>query len=669
MTATATGNPSTRGSRRPSTFRPELQGLRALAVVLVVVYHVWFDRVSGGVDVFLLMSGFLLTGQLMRAAERGSLELGRRWSRTLVRLIPAMTVVLVGTTLAAVVVLPAGRWAQTMREIVAAALFLENWQLAADSVDYAARNNMTSVVQHFWSLSIQGQFYLLWPLLVALIVLAGRDAPQRLRARLTAATGVVFGASLLHSIVLTATDQQLAYFHTLTRLWEFALGGLLALHIDAVRLSLRVRIVLGWIGVGTLMVCGAILPGASVFPGFAALWPTGSAALVLLAGATGARWAADRALGWQPVQYLGSVSYPLFLWHWPILVLYLVATGRQQVGLLAGLGIIAASLVLAALTYHLVERPIAARGLSTRDGYTLAAIGTAVVLVLCAGWHLETLRRGAAGPIDADQHPGAAALVNGPVAEADLLPPPVSVYEDWVHVDRWDCRPMAGVPSGICTQPVSGEPTRRIVLIGDSHMQQIAGILIPMAERNGWQVTAMLRGACPYSTVSEVAPDDQECLAWNAAATEEILQLQPDAVVTLASRDVRAGLTERTPPGFVEKWRQLDAMGIPVIAVRDNPRFAFSMPDCIEQRGRGDPSCGLPRDTLYAAQPPWTHIADIPRNVTFLDIADTLCTATTCPGEIGNMLVYLDDNHLTATYAATMSTLLETSVVAAVDSS
>src|SRR5919112_5046888 len=141
-----------------ATYRPELQGLRALAVVLVVVYHVWINRVSGGVDVFLLISGFLLTGQLARAAERGSLDLPARWSRMVVRLVPSMAVVLTATVAASVVLLPEGRWPQTVREVVAAALFLENWQLAADAVDYAARSNMSSPVQHFWSLSIQGQF-------------------------------------------------------------------------------------------------------------------------------------------------------------------------------------------------------------------------------------------------------------------------------------------------------------------------------------------------------------------------------------------------------------------------------------------------------------------------------------------------------------------------------
>jgi peptidoglycan/LPS O-acetylase OafA/YrhL len=656
-------------SRREGSFRPELQGLRAVAVVLVVVYHVWFDRVSGGVDVFFLISGFLLTGQLVRAAERGTLDLRVRWSRMIVRLVPPMAVVLVGTVLAGAVLLPEGRWPQTVREVAAAALFVENWQLAADSVDYAARNNMASVVQHFWSLSIQGQFYVLWPLVVAVVVLSSRGAPHRLRNQLTLATAALFAVSLLHSIVLTATNQPLAYFHTLTRMWEFALGGLLALHLHAVRLSSPMRLALGWVGVAGLLICGAVLPGATVFPGVAALWPTGCAALVLLAGTTGSSRGADRLLGYRPVQYLGDLSYPLFLWHWPVLVLFLVADGREEVGLAAGLGIVAVSLVLAVLTHHLVEKPLQRQRISVRGGYRLGALATAAVLLAAGVWQFDTTRRSAAGAhVAEDLHPGALALASGPVDVAPLRPPPVSVYEDWVRIEQWDCRPMAGFPMDVCAQPVEGEPARRIVVVGDSHIQQLSGVLLPIAQRHNWQLIAMARGACPFSTASEVVADEPDCLAWNTAAADEIVQLRPDTVVTLASRDVRAGLTEQTPPGFVAQWARLDAEGIPVLAVRDNPRFDSSVPECIEQRGRGAPECGMPREAVYSPDPPWTQLADVPANVTFLDIADAVCDPTTCPGELGNVLVYLDDNHLTATYAMSIAPLMEDRVVAAVGS-
>ena len=648
--------------------RPELQGLRAVAVTLVVVYHVWFGRVSGGVDVFFVISGFLLTGQLARAAGRGPLELGRRWSRTLVRLVPCAVVVLVATVAAGVLLLPEGRWLQTLREVAAAALFLENWQLAADAVDYAARSNMSSPVQHFWSLSVQGQFFLVWPLLVALVGIAARGDAARMRAHLTVATLGVFAASLTFSVVLTATNQPLAYFHSLTRLWEFALGGLLALTIDGVRLPPRTRVRLGWVGLVGLLACGAVLRVGNVFPGVAALWPTGCAVLVLLAGRTGARWGVDRLLTARPLRYVGDLSYPLYLWHWPVLVFCLVLTGRDRLDLATGAGVVALSVVLAVLTHHLIEEPVPRL---PGGGFRVAVAGLAAVFLAAGLWQVEAMQRAqGTGEVGDIRYPGALALAVGEPEPAPLLPPPVSVYDDWVRIENWDCMPMTRFPMDACTQPVES-PQRRIVVVGDSHAQQLAGLLVPIAERHGWQLTVIARGACPFSTASEVVPDEPDCLAWGESAMAEIADLQPDAVVTLASRDVRPGLTEQTPPGFVARWQQLAQLGIPVLAIRDNPRFDRSMPDCVQsswvQRPGGEdaPPCRVDRAAVYAAEPPWTHVPDVPPNVRFLDIADRVCGPAFCPAVIGNVLVYLDDNHLTASYSTSMAPLVEGDVLAA----
>jgi peptidoglycan/LPS O-acetylase OafA/YrhL len=635
-------------------------------VVLVVVYHVWFDRVSGGVDVFFLISGFLLTGQLARAAGRGPLELTRRWSRMALRLLPAAVTVLLGTVLAGALLLPEGRWNQTVREIAAAALFLENWQLAADSVDYAARNNTTSVVQHFWSLSIQVQFFVAWPLLVAVIVLVARGALHRLHTQLTIALLAVFAASLTYSITLTVTNQPLAYFHTLTRLWEFALGGLLALWLRRFPWTREERVAFGWTGVVGLIACGAVLPVASVFPGIAALWPTACGALVLLGGVTRSRYGVDRILTLRPVQYVGDLSYSLYLWHWPVLVLFMVSRDQDEVGVLGGLAVIAVSVALAILTHRFVERPVLHRSFGVRTAYRLGALGVAAVLVAAGCWQVATALRAHTAPIGDAEHPGALALVDGEPPPAPLLPAPVSVYDDWVPVEQWECAPLTAelATDHVCTQPVP-EPQRRIVVVGDSHMQQFTGALIPLAQKYGWQITTMLRGACPFSTASEAVPDEPGCLAWNTAAMDLIAATHPDAVVTLASRDVRPGLTEQTPPGFVAQWWRLHDLGIPVIAVRDNPRFDFSVPDCVQQNGADAESCGVDRQAVYADPPPYAQLTDVPPNMSFLDVSDLLCDGARCPAEIGNVLVYLDDNHISAAYSTSMASLVEDRMLAA----
>ncbi|MHA6796460.1 acyltransferase family protein [Pseudonocardia bannensis] len=651
-------------------FRPELQGLRALAVLLVVVYHVWFNRVSGGVDVFFLISGFLITGQLLRAAQRGPIPFRANWGRQIARLFPAAMVVLLATAIAGMFLLPEARWLQTVRELVASVFFMENWRLAADAIDYAAQHNTASVVQHFWSLSIQVQFYIVWPLLVALVALVARDARERLRAYLTLTLVGVFLASLSFSVSLTITDQPLAYFHSLTRVWEFALGGLLALGIDSIVLSRRVRIWLGWIGLVGLLSCGMLLQVDRIFPGYAALWPTVSAGLVILAGATGSRAGVDRFLSTRTMSYLGDISYALYLWHWPVL-LFVLATGRQEsVGPAEGAAIIAFSLVLAALTHHLIEEPIRRTSRRTRGQYRLGAFTVSVVLLVAGVWQFTAVQRAnqqvAMGVYD---HPGALARLEGfqyrGRSDVQPLPPMVTVAEDWADLGQPDCaRPPRFPALEVCTQRVE-EPSRRIVLVGDSHVQQYIAALTPVAAERGWELISILRGACPFSTVSEVVPEDQECVDWNAAAAEEIAELRPDAVFTLATRDVRVGQTEQTPPGFVQQWWRMNELGIPVLAVRDNPRFDYSPPDCLQEHGRGAPECGVERDAVYAAVAPFEQIPDVPPNVTFLDFSEYICEDRFCPAEIGNVLVYMDFNHLSATYMASMAPIVEQRIDAA----
>ena len=657
-------------------YRPELEGLRAVAVALVVVYHVWFNRVSGGVDVFFLISGFLVTGGLYRAAARGPVRLGATWSRQLARLLPAAAVVLLATAVAATLLLPETRWLPTVREIVASTLFLQNWELAADAVDYAARNDAASVVQHFWSLSVQGQFYLVWPLLVGAVALVARRDGRGLHRALTATLVAVGVPSLVYSVLLTAGDQPLAYFHSLTRVWEFALGGLLALWIDRLERvpGTRTRVVLGWTGVVALVSCGLLLTVDRAFPGVAALWPTGAAALVLLAGRTGHRWGADRWLTGPVALRLGALAFPLYLWHWPILVLTLVVTGREQLGIAAGAAVIGAALVLAEITRRLVEEPLRRAG--TRTALRTSAAVVAVVLVLCGTWQGVAVSRSAGGDVSevdtaAATHPGAAVLDPaqpvdaGTTGDAPLLPSLVAAGDDWSYRSgTWLCGPSERRPDlEVCTipPPSGAPPQKRVAVAGDSHAQQYTAALMPLAAERDWELTVMFRGACPYSAVSEVDPADEGCAAWNREVADEIAERHPDALVTLASRDVRAtpeGPAEQTPPGFVAQWWRAHDAGIPVVALRDNPRPGLNVPDCVSREGRHSGACDAPRDAYYHSLPPWAGVPDVPPNVSFVDVADVVCAAQRCPSEAGNVLVYLDDNHLTATYAATLAPML-----------
>lgn len=648
------------GVRARSERRPEIEGLRGLAALLVVVYHVWIGRVSGGVDVFFLLSGFFVLGMVARREIRGErIDLGATWTRLFWRLVPTAGLVLLASTVAAAILLPPSTWARNLRELLASGLFVENWRLATDAVDYYANHGSASVAQHFWSLSIQAQFYLAAPLLVLLVAWWARSRGVDVRSALLVALSAVAVVSFVHSVHATATDQAFAYFDTRTRLWEFALGGVLALVLDRMRLGRRARAVLGWAGVVGLITCGAVLDVGAAFPGYLALWPVLSAAAVVVAGRAGA----GERLASPVAQYLGRISYPLYLWHWPVLVVSLVLLGAATPGLVGGLGVVALSLGLAVATHHLVEEPLRRVTLPRPAGFAAMAVAASLVPAMAAlgVWAaVVAADRNTPVALGDQNHPGAAVLVADHESTGDpaapVQPSTARVQDDWAGY-RDACAPVPDHPVLERCVPIApaGEPQRRVTVVGDSHMQQLLPAIEPVARERGWQVSTLVRARCPFSLASETDPSDATCVDWNAAAVEHLALDPPDAVIVSATRDVRAGLTEQTPDGFVAGWRALDELGIPVVAVRDNPRFDHRPSECFETYGRGAEPCEIPRAELLAPDPPYALRDDVPSNVGFLDLSNEICTPATCPPEIGNVLVYLDDNHLSASYSRTMS--------------
>jgi peptidoglycan/LPS O-acetylase OafA/YrhL len=453
-----------------SARRPEIEGLRGLAAVLVVVYHVWIGRVSGGVDVFFLLSGFFILGMTARSAIRGErVALAATWTRLFWRLVPTAGLVLAVSTVVAAVLLPASTWSRNLSELLASAFFVENWRLALDSVDYYADNGAASVAQHFWSLSVQVQVFLLWPLLFAVLAVArwARFRGADVRAALLAALAAVALASFAHSVIATSSDQAFAYFDARTRIWEFALGGVLALVIDRVRLGKAARAVLGWVGVAGLVTCGAVLDVGAAFPGYLALWPVLSAVAIIVAGRAGG---ADRLLSTRAAQYLGKISFPLYLWHWPVLVLFLASTGRDSADPTGGLAVIAVSVALAAATHHLLETAAATRLRAVRPARAVALLTACTVPLAALSLTTTTwLDRQAEATVVAARdpaYPGAQALTGAldtasAVTAADPVPSLAVVREDWPRLPQATCtvETTPGTPSRPRPRSASTAPT------------------------------------------------------------------------------------------------------------------------------------------------------------------------------------------------------------------
>ncbi|WP_257879691.1 acyltransferase family protein [Kocuria flava] len=311
-----------------------MQGLRFVAVLLVVVYHVFLDRVSGGVDIFLLISAFFLTLSFVRKLEAGRpLALGRYWLHVFKRLLPLAVLTILVTLVLVALFYPEFDVARWRSQALASVFYVENWALAVAQVDYyAVDDSGSSPFQHFWSLSVQGQVFLLWPVIFAAAAVVCRRFRWRPVPVLAVAFGAVFVGSLVFSVVRTAGDQAFTYFDTRARLWEFALGSLLALAVPYLNPAKGLRVVLGWAGLVSMVLVGVLVDVQGAFPGWIALWPLLSAAAVIVAGSSGSRWGVDRVLASGPLVRLGDAAYALYLVHWPLLITYLVVRDRPVAG-------------------------------------------------------------------------------------------------------------------------------------------------------------------------------------------------------------------------------------------------------------------------------------------------------------------------------------------------
>ncbi len=683
--------------RRPG-FRTDIQALRALAVSLVVAYHLWPDTVRGGfigVDVFFVISGFLISSHLYAHPPRSVADLAAFWARRARRLLPAALVVLVVTLAAALLVLPATQWSTTAHEVVAATLYVENWQLYATSVDYLAAAGAPSPVQHFWSLSVEEQFYVVWPLaLLGLVVLARvRRWPRW--ATVGLGLGLLSAASLLYCLVTTAVEPAQAYFVTPSRLWELGAGALLAVVgarprvTRTWRLADRARLLLLATGLALVVVPALVYTSALAFPGWRATLPVVGTLLVVAAAVPRAQHGPGRWSAVAPVQKLGDISYSVYLWHWPLVVLVPYALGHDLAAL-DKLGVLAASLVLGWVSKVTLEDrfrvPVGTPGRTLRR----AALAMAVVVTLAGVLLVQTSRqeraderRLAAAVQTRGSCFGAAALAAGakacpPTTGGPVVPSAVQAPKDKSEAYDRDC--FTPAPFGEVRRCVFGDPQGKVsvALVGNSH----AGHWLPAVERvaqaRGWRVTTFLASECTATTTPVVWDSDakqQGCLRWADQVRSATAGQQFDLVVT-SERNGRAALGrtyEASYPDWLAGYRASLAgwvrSGTRVLVIADTATpgaTLASVPDCMAEHPDDLAACSgprerwVPRDPLVEA----ARAAGSPR-VQTVDLNDYLCDADRCAAAVGGVTVYSDASHLTRTYATTLAPYLEPAMLRA----
>ncbi|WIE57254.1 acyltransferase family protein [Curtobacterium sp. MCLR17_031] len=691
----STATPGERGPahRARDTTRWDIQGLRAFAVLAVVVYHLWPGALHGGfvgVDVFFVISGFLITGLLLREQlATGTIRLGRFWSRRAKRLLPAAFLTIVVTGVAVLVAVPSALWGQYGRELIASTVYLQNWELAANAVDYLASADAPSPFQHFWSLSVEEQFYILLPLLLLGVgALARRRFTPLATARLLLGSVVVL--SLVWSIVQTATDPGVAYFSTGTRAWEFALGGLVAtVHLPEVRTEVarRVRLVATGIGVVALALSLVVITPETAFPGIAALLPVAGAALVLLFGA-GTEFEDVGAL--RPVAFFGRISYALYLWHWPLVVILPIMLGRP-LDWATSSAVLLVAIGLATVTTIWFEEPVRfstwLRDLQPRGVVSLAVICSFTVVTLGAAtltavYVQEVNATTVTKQVTAEQEDddescfGAAArigfadpCVDPELADVRVPAPAVAKDDDDNRAECW---------SGTFRPCVLGKATgwsKHLIVIGDSHSNALLGAYEKIADDNGWRIDLAGAGGCYLTTAQQdsLSPSSMRgCNSWKHAAIDYVREHRDaDAlVVTHSTTQMPVSLPpgpardKATRNGLVDAWEQAAGDELPVIAVRDNPVPRPDVVACLStMSGPTTDACDRSRaEALGTTDSSVEAVAAFRAaggRAASIDLSRYYCTDTTCPAVVGGVLVYRDSTHITATWASSLEPYLE----------
>jgi len=659
-------------------FLPEIQVLRAVAVMLVVVYHYWPGTLPGGyvgVDAFFVISGYLITSHLLREVEAtGTVKLWAFYARRARRLLPASIVVLLFVALGTFLLLPTDLWASTAHEVAASAFYVQNLWLASKAVTYSASNDVLSPVTHYWSLSAEEQFYLVWPgLIIASCVVARRWLRGRTIPTVGVALLLVTVASFACSVWATQTYRAPAYFITPTRAWEFGGGALVVLLLRRWVPPPALARMLRWLGIGGLLASALLYSGATPFPGFAAALPIAATAAIIVAGDTGRGDPSNVVFRLRPVRWLGDVSYSVYLWHWPLLVFapYLLhrnlATPERLVLLLICLGV-------AGLSQRFVEDATRfwPRLTATPRASLSAAAVAMLVVALVSGTQVYGVgvreQQNVARLAEVSKAPcfGAPSMddrARCPEALTGL--PMVAVGKaDAPWAPQPGCRGTSANPSVLTCFWGTGKPARVVALVGDSHAEHWRGALHRIAKAKNWQIHEMYAGGCPATYARSIsfegrARDGEACRAWTTKATAKLRTLAPDDIVTTAYAQQNVFEPVGSGPGGFEKvWREW--LGFSRVTVlRDTPTTAHrNGPQCLAVNVGNPGACANPRSAVLVDDDLLRAARRMSEKITLVDLSDYFCDAKRCYAVIGGAGIYYDYDHMSRQFSASLAPAL-----------
>ncbi|GAA1437303.1 SGNH hydrolase domain-containing protein [Mycobacterium cookii] len=718
MHQTGSFSPTERAQSRrlaQSGFRPDIEGLRAVAVLAVVLFHAAVPGLGGGyvgVDVFFVISGFLITGLLWREANTtGTVGLRRFYGARARRLLPASAAVGVITLIASALLLPPLRARTAFGDGITSALYVSNYRFLLQGVDYSAPSMPLSPFQHYWSLGVEEQFYFVWPALILGTAWLIRRVRRRTRAEATSSQrpyvvvlALVAAMSLTLSLVASYWGPFIAFFSLPTRAWQLAIGGLVVLTADQWRrLPPRTGAIAGWTGLALILLACNRFSTDTLYPGFAALLPTVGAALVIGAGCAAPVHGCGRLLGVSPMRAIGRISYSWYLWHWPVLVLAPLLIGHP-LGLAARLAAAMISGGLAVLTLRYIENPLRfadpirrspGRSLALGGVATAAAVGVGLALLVVVP---NPVGRGAptAAPTVAEaptpagstmgaydaalQHVTAqvqaavAASADLKVVPSNLNPPLADAAAELNTMFVGGCMRNAWqvTASDCATGDIASTTTTTVAVVGDSHAAMWNPAFHKLAEKRHWRLEMLTKAGCPLMDLpidsDTLHREYTECEQWRGHVMARLRAEHPRLVaITMA----RAYGTENGFPepftSYDSAWiesltrlvHQVRSAGAEVLVLGPTPDPHSVVPICLSGHLDDVTACSPPRSTAVnergiAAESAATKAG----GGQYADLTGLFCTTNRCPVIVGNTLVYQDNGHLTTEYARLLAPVI-----------
>ena len=645
---------------QPSTaeFRPDIEGLRGIAILLVLLFHAGLPWAPGGfvgVDVFFVISGFLITGKLWRESQQpGGLNITKFYAWRIRRLLPAALVAVAVITMVGLLLAAPLDRSDLAADGAASALSLANMRFIG-SVDYFAATSSPSPFLHFWSLSVEEQFYLVWPALILLLTWRGGGSRRLIAALLI---GVV--ASFALSLWLTDASPARAFYLLPTRVWQLGVGGLLAL-IGLVGISQRAGSI-AWAGLAAIVVSGVALTADLPYPGLAALIPTAGAVALLYGGA--ASGGPVRLLTTAPLRFLGKISYSLYLWHWPLLVLPIMFLERSLTGVEV-VASVAAAIGVSWLSWRFVEQPFRYGDRSRRaTSWSAIRVGVAGILTvtLFTQGFAAALPSSAVAVQPTPSPSGSPVASNGPITlPTDLTPPLASARDDEERLRGDGCLAFERVATPPnCVYGVKGSAIT-IALVGDSHASHWFPAIEAIALERGWRLLTFVKVSCSFTTLAQrnlaLKREYRECTAFNEATVARISEVKPALTIIVNRRTFRPiadGITSALAGAALgEMVARLP--GATAILV-DTPDPGRDIPACLSKHPNDIRACHFTQDDadnreIGVAE----RVAADVSGAQLIDLTSSLCATWPCSPISGSLLIYRDEDHMTKTFSRSLA--------------